>query len=346
MQHDHDNQQTAPQVADIGRGGNAMELLQADAGSAALAIRSQREIEAALTVAAARPRDEVRAVVRIHVAMRRPGMAADAIYSFPRGRTNVTGPSVALARVLAQAWGNLRYGVDELPAANGLVHLKGWAWDLETNTRVEAEDRFERLIPKSTGRMDATGKKITDWVAPDERDLRELKNRRGAFLIRNCLLQLIPADIVEDALAVARHTSEQAASGDLKARPDDAIRAIVTAFAEFGVGLDAIERRLGHPAREITPEELVDLRRVYRSIRDGQMTRDEAFPRERPSTKGDDQAAEVTARATAALKAASGAPVGASGPAGGTAHGSENGPAGGSVGGTTSAPETEAGTRG
>ena len=48
----------------------------------------------------------------------------------------------------------------------------------------------------------------TEWTVPDERDLRELTNRRGAICVRNAILALVPPDLVEDAMATADQTLE------------------------------------------------------------------------------------------------------------------------------------------
>ena len=47
----------------------------------------------------------------------------------------VTGPSIRLAEVLAQNWGNLDFGIVELEQRFGESSMLAYAWDLETNTR-------------------------------------------------------------------------------------------------------------------------------------------------------------------------------------------------------------------
>src|SRR5690606_35974269 len=113
------------------------------------------------------------------------------------------------------------------------VHIRGYALDLETNTYAEAEDRFAKLIQrKRNGR--------TQWVEPDERDLRELVNRRGAICVRNAILQVLPADVIEDALRQSEETLRKAAAGELKQDRAGAIRRLALAFDELGVSTAAI----------------------------------------------------------------------------------------------------------
>lgn len=264
--------QRMPSASDFGdvapQNGGAGTIAE-DASSASMGAAAAREIETALILAAKRPRNEAASVLRIEKACGRPSLAGDAIYSFPRGRQRVTGPSVVLARELARCWGNLRWGCDVLPSSPELIHIRAWAWDLEANTKVTAEDRFKALIQRRTKRTDADGKPITEWIEPDERDLRELINRRAAFGIRNCLLQMIPADVVDLALARCSETSAKAARGELTASREEVLRNLVRVYDDFGVTQAMIEKRLGKALVEITPEELKDLRTDYRSIKDG-----------------------------------------------------------------------------
>lgn len=293
---------SASDFGDIAPQGQNLATLNEDAATAALSAAAAREIETALILAAKRPRDEAAAVLKIEKACARPSLAGSAIYSFPRGGSRVTGPSVVLARELARCWGNLRWGCDVLPSDPDVIHIRAWAWDLEGNAKVTAEDRFKALIQRKTRRTDADGKRITEWVEPDERDLRELINRRAAFGIRNCLLQMLPADVVDLALARCGETSAKAAKGELTQSREDVLRNLLRAFDNFGVTRAMIEKRLGHGLDEITPEELADLRADYKSIADGNSKPAEHFESATATADTTPTGASVAAqRAQAAL---------------------------------------------
>ena len=73
--------------------------------------RAVAEVQAAVTVAQAIPRDVQRAVAEMRDACGRLALAQRAFYSVPN-RGN--GPTVHLARELARIWGNIDYGVREL----------------------------------------------------------------------------------------------------------------------------------------------------------------------------------------------------------------------------------------
>jgi hypothetical protein len=248
---------------------STMEL----APSAAM-MEKQTEIQGAIIVARRFPRNEEAAFERLIRSSRRTSFAEEAEYSFPRGGTTVTGPSVSLAREAARLWGNIRYGLEVVLDTSEERHIRGWAWDLETNTKVAAEDYFAKLIQRK-----GKGGPV-QWVKPDERDLRELTFRRGAILVRNCLLQLLPRDLIEDARSQCRATLAKDAAQD----PDSARKAILRAFSEINVSADQLQAYLGHPVGQSTAEEIAELRAVYQSIKDGNSTWSEYVETKREET--------------------------------------------------------------
>ena len=69
--------------------------------------------------------------------MQAPISSKTAVYNYPRGGQMVSGPSIRLAEVVAQNWGNLSFGIKELQQLPGESVAMAYAWDLETNTRQE-----------------------------------------------------------------------------------------------------------------------------------------------------------------------------------------------------------------
>lgn len=98
--------------------------------------RQAQEVQAAMVVAKKFPRDEYASIEKIKRTCQRSTLAEQAIYSYPKGGQNVSGPSVRLAEALAQNWGNIDYGIIELDQKDGKSEMMAYAWDLETNTRV------------------------------------------------------------------------------------------------------------------------------------------------------------------------------------------------------------------
>ena len=89
--------------------------------------RQAQEVQAAMIVAKKFPRDEYEATERIKRACQRTTLAEQAIYSYPRGGQNVTGPSIRLAEAMAQCWGNLDYGIIELDQKNNMSEMMAYA---------------------------------------------------------------------------------------------------------------------------------------------------------------------------------------------------------------------------
>lgn len=221
------------------------------------AAEKQFEIQSAIAIAKRFPRNEDQAFQRLMKASDRSAFADDAAYSFPRGGATVEGPSVNLAREAARVWGNIRYGLEILRDDDDSRQIRGWAWDVESNVKVTAEDDFAKLVQRKSG-----------WIKPDERDLRELTNRRGAILVRNCILQLLPKDLIEDALDRCKATLKKGAESD----PDGARKKIILAFSSLNITPEMLEQKLSHPLATASPAEIAELRTVYKSIADGNST--------------------------------------------------------------------------
>lgn len=250
-------------------------VVRQQAGEMAAVKREESEIQAAIISAKKFPRDELQAYSKAIKSHQRPRLAEAATYTFPRGGSKVEGPSIDCARDLARCWGNMDYGIRVVAMDDNTVHIKGFAIDLETNNRASAEDKFNKLVQTKKG-----------WVEPDERALRELIGRRGSILVRNAILQLLPPDLIDDAQATAKATMMSAAKGELKQNREDAIKKLVLAFSGVQVTTDMIKAKLNHDVSLITDEEFIDLKKIFKSIKDGHTSRSEQFEASGQSATG------------------------------------------------------------
>lgn len=244
----------------------AVGQLALHAGTASSVAREEAEMKTAIVLARSNPRNEHAAFAKIMGSCGRITFADGAVYSFPRGGQTVSGPSIQMARELARCWGNIRFGIRIVTEDTNNVHIKGYAYDLESNNYVEAEDKFQKLVQRKGG-----------WVKPDERDLRELINRRGAICVRNAILQIMPPDIVDDAVTKVQETLRKAANGELEKDRPAAIKKMVMSFSDVHVTAEMIAARLGHPLDIINDAEFAELRTIFASIRDGNSKREEHF---------------------------------------------------------------------
>ena len=216
--------------------------------------RAIAEVQAALVIAKQFPRNPIEAYDRVMNACQRPGLAQSAVYSYARGGTSVTGPSIRLAEMLAQNWGNIQYGIRELSSENGESTVEAFAWDVETNTRQTKVFQVPHIRYTRQGT-----KKLTD-----PRDIYELVANNGARRLRACILGVIPGDVVDAAVDQCEKTIH--ASADTS---PEGVQKLIKAFEQFGVSKDDIEGFIQRRVDAITPANVVSLRKIFTSLRDG-----------------------------------------------------------------------------
>ena len=216
--------------------------------------RAVAEVQAALVIAASRPRNELRARDRLLQACQRVNLATGALYQYTRSGTSVSGPSIRLAEAAARAWGNMNYGFRELSRRPGESECEAFAWDLETNTKAVRQFSVRHRRDTKKGGYDLT----------EERDIYELMANQAQRRVRAAILEIIPGDIMEDAVAECEKTMK-ANVGNV----GDATAKLVQAFADMGVSREALEKRLGHRIDAIQPAQIIGFRKIYASIKDG-----------------------------------------------------------------------------
>jgi hypothetical protein len=241
-------------------------------GAVAVASRQQAEIQSAITIAKRFPRDEAGAYAKAMRAFESPPLAEEALYKLEFGRTPVQGPSVHSARVLARCWGNIKYGCDTIHADDHASHLRGYAHDMENNICPTQEAYVRKLVPRKNRQTGAT-----EYVRPSELEWQRELNKQAAILERNCLLKLLPRDMVEECMAVARRTLEKVAEGGLKTSREQFTRKLAMSFDEIGVSSKMLERYLGHGLALLDKKEVADLQGIYKAIKDGQAKREDFF---------------------------------------------------------------------
>lgn len=216
--------------------------------------RAIAEVQSAMVIAKRFPRDPIAAMDRILNACDRPTLANSALYSYSRGGSDITGPSIRLAEAMAQAWGNIQFGIRELEQRNGESTVEAFAWDIETNTR-----QVKTFQVKHERHTKQGSKKLTD-----PRDIYEMIANQGARRLRACILGVIPGDVTE--AAVARCEATMKAEADTSA---EGMKKMVDAFAAFNVTKEQIEKRIQRRLDSIQPAQVVALKKIYASLRDG-----------------------------------------------------------------------------
>jgi hypothetical protein len=240
--------------------------------------RAVAEVQAQYVIAKRFPRNQHEAYMQILESCKRPYLAEQAMYAYPRGGQLVEGASIRLAESMAQSWGNLDCGVREVSQANGVSIAEAYAIDLQTNTRVTKVFHVPHTRDTKKGKQKLT----------DSRDIYELVANQGARRLRACILAIIPGDVVEAAVAQCRKTMETS-----EIPMSEQIKRLVVAFDEIGVKVEHLEARLGHNLGATVPQEIVTLRGIFKSIKDGMSSREDFFDAfKKPEKASNEQAKE------------------------------------------------------
>lgn len=230
------------------------------------ATRANKEVEAAVILAKKFPRNEQAAVNRILNSCTRPALAGKAIYSFKRGGQKVEGPTIRLAEVIARCWGNLQFGVKEIERCNNYSIVEAFCWDLETNMRSSKEFCVQHVRDTQQGPKQLT----------NERDIYEMVANQGARRLRNCILSCIPEDVIEKAQQQTNHTLLAAAKGNA-IDIQEKIRNMLEAFQEIRVTREMLEKYLNVKPEAASSKQIVDLGKIYQSLKDGYSEIEEWF---------------------------------------------------------------------
>ena len=248
--------------------GERKSLVQSSAGAAEIQ-RAVAETQAAIMLAKQFPRDKVDAVDKILTECTRPTLADAAIYSYPKGGTEVTGASIRLAEVLAMNWGNFTFGWKETGRREiggvGVSEIQTYAWDYESNVRAVREFSVKHWRDLKGGK---------GYAIKDERDIYELCANQAARRMRACILQIIPGDVVEAAVSQCETTM----TSNENVTPDS-IKKLLAAFEGFGVSKGQIEKRLGRKMEipGVNGAVMAQLRKIYAGLRDGMSKPEEFF---------------------------------------------------------------------
>ena len=265
---------------------------QADApheptSTAAVASRSRElaEVQTRYLMAQRFPRDEIKAIERVKNAFARPGLAERAQYEFAKGGTAITGPSVHALQAVAQCWENIDFGFRELSRSVGpdgvtSSEIEAYAVDLQSRTR-----RPYVFIQRHWRTTRNGGYKLTD-----EREVKMLIANEAQRAVRSCLQAVIPYDVVETAMEQAAIT--------LSAKADtspEAMARMVEAFADFDVTRVQIEKLIQRKLDAISPAQVMRLKRIYQSLRDGVAKPSDFFELEAETPATQPEAAGVAA---------------------------------------------------
>ena len=187
--------------------------------------------------------------------------AADCMFALPRGGKPIRGPSIRLAEIIAQQWGNCRVDarVIAVDRANRVIVAEGTFHDLETNCATRSV--VQRRISDKRGRL-----YNDDMIVVTG-------NAACSIARRNAILAGVPKAVWRKAY----EASEQVVAGDIKTlatRRESAIKA----FATYGVKPEQIYAALEvEGVEDITLEHIPTLQGMFSALKNGETTVEEMF---------------------------------------------------------------------
>lgn len=245
----------------------------ADPAAVAAAESVKARIQAQYLVALSHPRSYDQSRFRIMEACRRPAFADKVEYKKPVGGKTIVGPSVRFAELALREWGNIDYSNtvvydDEMNRRISVVIT-----DLETNTTFSASIQITKTVERKDNkgrdviseRINSYGEKIYIVKATED----EVLTKQAAMIskaLRNEGLRLIPQEIIEEGIEIARLTQQK----DVSSNMEDARKKISDAFGGLGIQPKHLEEYLGHPMAMCVPAEITDLRAIFNAIKNGE----------------------------------------------------------------------------
>jgi len=229
--------------------------------------RSESEVQAAL--AHRFPRDIQRASSNaMALATSTEDMAAACFYAMPRGSQTVEGPSVRLAELLAQCWGNLRASSYVIEIGEKTVTARGVCWDLENNYFI-TQDRSRRITKRNGDRYN------DDMIEKTANAICSIAYREAVF---RCVGKAVIDPIWQECRRVSIGESRSVSSS---------WAGCCGSYAKMGVQESQLLDRLGHDnPSQVTRDDIGTLRGLFTAIKDGETQLDSVF-RAAPVQAGD-----------------------------------------------------------
>jgi hypothetical protein len=247
------NERINPETGEVGN-------LPATVDTTMAVAIAKAELDTRITTARAFPRS-IQTVAQsiVSLATLNEKTAETMMYALPRGNKPIVGPSIRLAEIVSQCYGNCvsESRVVAIDRVNKIITAEGLFTDLQTNSTVKAS--VERRISDKHGRLYSD-----DMIAVTG-------NAARAIARRNAILAGVPKVIWEQAYEAA----EQCVAGDVATLSVTREKAI-KAFAVYGLKPEQVFKLIDVKGeQDIGISEVISLRAMFASIKNGEATVDE-----------------------------------------------------------------------
>lgn len=285
------------------RNGNALApTIETAAEGVAAQVRAQIQARYALAIRQPRDMDVVRG--KILKACARPKFAESARYRLPRNKKDrngnwvpIEGPSIRFAEEVARSVGNV--SID-----SAVVHddperriVRVTVTDVEANLPISSDVVVEKFVERSklkegqeaiSTRMNSAGK-VTYRIEADEGELVLKQAALTAKARRNLILQVLPADILEEAMEKCIETVNKEDAQD----PEAARKKLLDAFASVGVSAADLKAFVGVELEHVDAQRRGELRTLFTALKEQTTT----WPEIMESKASGEKPADATAPA-------------------------------------------------
>lgn len=190
-------------------------------------------------------------------------------YAVPRAGKVITGPSVHLAKIVAQSWGNIRSSSRVVSIDDKTLTSEAVCWDLEKNIAIQVS--VKRSIMTKTGRMNNDMITVTG-------------NAANSIALRNAIFAVVPKAVWSKGYAVAQKTitGDLSTEEKLIAKRKQVVQKLIDVYK---VTEEEVLSSIGKQSvSHINADDIVVLTGIGQAIKDGDTTVKQAF--KRPVSKG------------------------------------------------------------
>jgi len=240
-----------------------LEIIESSGGVEIIEAQQRAEFDIQISTAKRYPRDLVRIKNNcIAVVAMDKETAESCRYALPRGGKTLSGPSVHLARIIAQQYGNIRVDARIKQVTDKQVISEAVCFDLETNYACKVEVR--RSISGKNGRFNDDMITVTG-------------NASNSIAFRNAVLNVIPKGITD----IVYKAAIQTITGDLsdETKLIKSRNAAVQYFKDtYNVNEKQLLAAMGlNSVNQIKSEQIADMKGMIQSLKDGDSTVSEMF---------------------------------------------------------------------
>lgn len=272
-------------------------IVAVDRQATALAATARAMMQARVFLAMQNPRSLPRVRDALLAQVKRPSLAARAVYQIERGKRKIVnaqgieewvpniieGPSIKLANAIRVAYGNMDSTDHVLADDQDYRTVLVTAIDYENNTSESRTVVVSKTVERKgytrkgkeyppdreviSSRRNSYGELVYKCRAT-EQEVQEAQNSAASRARRNAIIALVPADLVEDAVRTAKAVTASAVAQQRAAT----IEKQKAFFGRIGVAQADLAAYLGRAIDDATADDLIGLEMLSTAISENAIT--------------------------------------------------------------------------